>query len=483
MNRVLEILITAKDEASKELQGLQGAMKEAEGASQAFALGLAGVATAVGFCIKEFQDSEIQTTKLTKLMKNTTNATDEQVKSLLDQASAIQKVGVVSDDTIVALDAQLATFELSTDTIKMMTPAILDMVVAEKGVNTTTEDMISFGNAFGMAMEGNYASLTKRGFKLDENTKYIIENGTETEKATAITKYLSDTYGGLNAEMGNLSAGGMAKLKNQMGSLMEDIGGAFNPVLEALVKNLNNLLTAITPLIQQLPDFFKWLSENQQVMIAIAGVILGALVPAIWGAVTAVGAMAVALAPFIIGGLIVAGFINGIIQIKDNWQGAWNTMQLTVGTIGIRIKTIINDIKLSIMGLMNALSSGISGVWEGIMGIFKGGINSVLKMVNFLIEQLNKIQVSIPAWVPAVGGKSFGINIPQVPYLAKGGVVTGPTLAMVGEKGPEAIIPLNKAGGMTGIVVNINGGTYLSEDVAEEIGDSIINRLKTQLAI
>ena len=178
----------------------------------------------IGGSIAEFDEKIQYATKLEYLLKKTTDATNEQVKSLIDQASALQEIGVVSDDVTVALQGQLATFELNTDTIKKMTPAILDMIVAEKGINATTQEMIEFGNAFGMAMEGNYASLTKRGFKLDEATKKIIELGTEEEKATAITKYLTDTYGGLNEQMAETAQGKMVNLQNRFSDFREDAG-------------------------------------------------------------------------------------------------------------------------------------------------------------------------------------------------------------------------------------------------------------------
>ena len=55
---------------------------------------------------------------------------------------------------------------------------------------------------------------------------------------------------------------------------------------------------------------------------------------------------------------------------------------------------------------------------------------------------MNKISVKIPDFVPGFGGKTFGVNIPKIPYLAKGGIIDSPTLAMVGEAGKEAVVPL-----------------------------------------
>jgi phage-related protein len=599
MDRVLQILITAKDQATNELKGLQGALERAEGASQAFALGLAGIVAVSGLCIKEYADSETAVTKLSHIMKTATNASDEQIKSLLDQADALQAVGVVADDTIISLQGQLATFNFTTDTIKALTPAILDVVVAEKGVNATTEDMISYGNAFGMAMEGNYASLTKRGFKLDDNTKSIIANGTETEKATAILKVLDSTYKGLNEKMTETSAGAMIRLNNQFKQLQQEVGKYLVPALIYLTTQLSNLMTQISPLIDKLPILFDWFSKNQTAIYVLAGAIVGGLTPAIWGAITAFASLAITLAPFIIGGAIIGALVAGIVWIVQNWEmissraiqiwdgiasyltGIWNTITTGMMTVwngvvsfftalwegvkttfsfalyfivglvltifssmGIDLFAVFNNIKIAlgefwselttffsekltliqtiwtsiwnIVGavvgpvwniiknmaqaglawlqakfieysapitsawtiLWTGLGESVKTVWEGVKNFIKESINWVISKVNVVISAINS--------VVSTGALAFGktaYQIPNIPMLANGGIVTGPTLAMVGEAGPEAIIPLNRAGGAMGITVNINGGYYLSEDVAENLGDLIIKRLKTQLAI
>jgi hypothetical protein len=73
---------------------------------------------------------------------------------------------------------------------------------------------------------------------------------------------------------------------------------------------------------------------------------------------------------------------------------------------------------------------------------------------------VGKLSFTVPGWVPGIGGKGF--DVPDIPMLAQGGIVTSPTLAMIGEAGPEAVIPLNRAGGMglggNTITVNVNGG-------------------------
>lgn len=89
--------------------------------------------------------------------------------------------------------------------------------------------------------------------------------------------------------------------------------------------------------------------------------------------------------------------------------------------------------------IINALNAVIQGV---VMG------------VNIAIRAINKIKIDVPDWVPGFGGKSYGFNIkemsaPLIPALAKGGIVNSATLAMVGERGKEAVLPLeNNTGWM-----------------------------------
>ncbi len=85
------------------------------------------------------------------------------------------------------------------------------------------------------------------------------------------------------------------------------------------------------------------------------------------------------------------------------------------------------------------------GIWDSIVGIFKGVINLVIDGLNTFIRGINKLKIDAPDWVPLIGGKSFGINIPLIPKLAKGGVVDFPTVAMIGEGGyKEAVVPLER---------------------------------------
>ena len=125
----------------------------------------------------------------------------------------------------------------------------------------------------------------------------------------------------------------------------------------------------------------------------------------------------------------------------------------------------------------------VKGVLNGVIGGWEGMVNSVIRGINRMVSALNGLSFSIPSWVPGLGGKSFGLSLPTVPTislprLAEGGIVTQPTTAIVGEAGPEAVIPLDRAGGMMG--TNITYNIYIDAPGGdpEAIGDAIFPALQ-----
>ena len=96
----------------------------------------------------------------------------------------------------------------------------------------------------------------------------------------------------------------------------------------------------------------------------------------------------------------------------------------------------------------------LGGVWSGITTVIKAPLNAVIGLINKAIGAMNSLSVSIPDWVPAVGGKTFGVNLPTINYLENGGILTQPTMinsnVMAGEKNKgkssqnEVVVPLDK---------------------------------------
>ena len=125
----------------------------------------------------------------------------------------------------------------------------------------------------------------------------------------------------------------------------------------------------------------------------------------------------------------------------------------TVGSIWEGVKGVFNGVIRFFKGVFTGnwreafqgLSDIVSSIFGAIGGVIKAPINAAIKGINWVISKINKISFDVPSWIPGIGGSHFGINLPTIPALAEGGIVTQATMALVGEgKEHEAVIPLSK---------------------------------------
>lgn len=119
------------------------------------------------------------------------------------------------------------------------------------------------------------------------------------------------------------------------------------------------------------------------------------------------------------------------------------------------------------------------------MAAQKASVEASITAQIDLYNRLAAAKAAAGAGGGTVSGGTVGLPL-NVPKMASGGVVDSPTLALIGEAGPEAVVPLEKMNtskNPVSITVNINGGNYLSHDAAEKIGDMIIQKLRMQMRI
>ncbi len=125
--------------------------------------------------------------------------------------------------------------------------------------------------------------------------------------------------------------------------------------------------------------------------------------------------------------------------------------------------SIFNGIKNIIMTVLNFIKNLFTTIFNGIWNVIKGFINLIIKGLNMLIRGINKIKFDVPDWVPGIGGQRWGFNIREIPLLAKGGIVAQPTMAVVGEQGKEAVMPLEN---------NLEWLDILADKLASRIGNT-----------
>ncbi len=139
------------------------------------------------------------------------------------------------------------------------------------------------------------------------------------------------------------------------------------------------------------------------------------------------GIMTVLTSPITLVILAIAGVVTAGVLLYKNWE----KVMYWAGKLGNKIKDVFGTIG-------EWFADTFGGVWDTI----KGFINLITSGMNVLIRGFNKVKFDVPDWVPAIGGKTLGFNIPQIPKLARGGIVDKPTTALIGEAGAEAVVPL-----------------------------------------
>lgn len=167
------------------------------------------------------------------------------------------------------------------------------------------------------------------------------------------------------------------------------------------------------------------------------------------------------------GSFLMQGLLNGILPLID------------------KVTSVFSNIKDKILNIWNILKSKTTEIWLGIKNAIKIPINGIIGFINSMLSSvfsginsmsraLNSMKFDVPDWLPVIGGKTFSFNIPeinapQIPYLANGGLTITKTLAMIGEKGKEAVLPLTNSAVM--------------KEIAQAISDPILRTLSSDMPV
>jgi hypothetical protein len=255
------------------------------------------------------------------------------------------------------------------------------------------------------------------------------------------------------------------KMKESFAQFSQTLGLVLLPILQKITPSL----LAIS----------QWAKNNTGVILAVGGVIGGVAVAIlaanaamkIWSITTAIfsGIQAAFNAVMLlnpiflmVAALVAVGAALVILQAKFNIFGK------VFEAVGATAGRVFNAMKAGFAGVVSAISGYISGL----VAVYKGLFNGIADIWN---NTVGKLSFKIPGWVPVIGGKGF--DVPEIPKLADGGIVTSPTIAMIGERGPEAVIPLTgrNSGGMGSINITVNAGLVSTPD---QIGQDIIQAIQ-----
>jgi len=501
----VSILVRLRDEASaavdqinNKLKGIQSSMEPAANASKVFGAALlgAGVAAA-GFgyaAVKAASDAQAEDAKMDATLKASKGNFEANRAAVLKAAEAAIKLGFDDED---AANSVAKLYQRTGD----MTEALKLNQIAMDLARAKNMDLAQASQMVGMVLSGNGRILKEFDVEVDE-TKTPMQQLAELQQKVA----------GQSAAYASTFQGQMAALKVGWGNFMETVGDQPLPILTKLLTVVNEFVTNQLPQwIEKTKEIIQWMREHKEIMLIIAGAILGALIPAfISMAVTlfttvipAFVAGAVALAPWMLAGALIVGIVEGVLWIIRHWDlvkqkaaEVWDwiknhlaTIALALGPIGPLVVAIVKAVDLIIDNwdrikettekVWNAIRDFFKGVWEQITQIFQAAANQIMSIIQPVLDAANKVGSTVSGGMNWLNAKTKSVL-----GLATGGIVTQPTLSWVGEAGPEAVIPLDRlnqlgAGQGGGLTVVVTGNTFMSDqEAAVEIGNQIAARLK-----
>lgn len=482
--------------AIREFQKLETAGQKAQFAIKKAAvpagLALGGLAVAAGSAFKAFAEDSQAADLLAQSLRNSTGATDSQIASVEDFITKTSMAAAVADDELrPALDNLVRGTKDVTEAQNLLGLA-LDISAG------TGKDLDSVTQALSKAYNGNFSALKK----LDPSLAALIKNGASADQ---VFGKLGETFGGQAATKANSASGQMERLSITFGELQESIGAAVAPLLEKLL-----------PAFQ---SFAEWIMNNTELVIGI-GIVIGGLALAVWGANAAIAAwnavgsittginkllgtsfsqLWVATGVGIILAVIAAvvllnekfHFLDDVINVlKKAFEVWWSVVSAVLGWIWDKITAVANVLSSAfsiafdlVKGYFDTWWNVVSTVGEKVIGVFTGigdGIKNAFKAAfNFVADAWNntvgKLSFKVPSWVPGLGGKGF--DVPDIPKLADGGIVTGPTIALIGEAGPEAVVPLNRRNGFgaSSITINVAGSVIEERRLIESIRRGLVD--------
>ena len=279
----------------------------------------------------------------------------------------------------------------------------------------------------------------------------------------------------------------LGQLFQQVVKIVQDNWPIIGPLVNGVAKVVKDAATIIGTALKLVTDLLKgdwsaaWKDAEKIVKTAID--LIKTEIQTEVGLVLAVASK--------LGGAILNGVEAGITGIVSAVETKLNNIKQAVTdaaaavytnakNFGARILAGVSDGAAGIVGAVtdvgskigNALVNGVTGAFSALAGLLKnllrGAINAVLGMWNGLRIPGFSLHIKIPGPIPDIDFGWGGLDLPNIPLLAQGGIVTSPTLAMIGEAGPEAVIPLGRGGAPVEVRVFI-GDTELRGLVRTEV--------------
>ena len=191
--------------------------------------------TLSGF-VAEFQEDDLAESRLAQAMRNTMDASDDEIQSIKALAEAQERLGVVSAGVQLSAAQELATYLEYSDSLKTILPVMNDMVAQQLGIGASAESATQIATMLGKVMNGQTEALSRYGYKFDDAQKYILQFGDESERAAVLAEVVEQSVAGMNEALAQTPSGAIAQAKNEIDGMKAAIGktvSGFMPLISA----------------------------------------------------------------------------------------------------------------------------------------------------------------------------------------------------------------------------------------------------------
>lgn len=184
--------------------------------------------------------------RLEQVLRNTTGATQEQIQSVKDWASELQRVGVIGDEITMSGLQELGTYIENADSLKTMAGVLDDMLAQQYGLNATAESAVTISTMLGKVLEGQTSALSRYGYSFTEAQEQLLKFGTEEQRVATLAEVVEASVGGMNEALAKTPAGQLQQVKNDIGDVKELFGQTITNIEAVFLPALRNLTASLS---------------------------------------------------------------------------------------------------------------------------------------------------------------------------------------------------------------------------------------------
>lgn len=321
--------------------------------------------------------------------------------------------------------------------------------------------------------------------------------GDNAAAAALLIDTLTKSIGGASDAASKSDGAGLTQFSNDLSTLNRSLGEGMLPALDAIVKDIEPIVTGLT----------AWEKENPKLAGSLNLVVLG---------LTGIAALM----------LPISLALPGLKLLWDGFAATMDGVAVAIGLVDTAIGIGLGaGLLFAIMGLVAFVNKNFNGNfaklfeadWSEIKYLFDQLVSWIQNALNWLNQLISRIENFAGGAVSNVASIGSGImsNVTNgleslfngglginsgIPHLAGGGIVNGATIAMIGESGPEAVIPLNMLGsknnisplssgsgvggnGGGNIIINVTGDVLTTEQQATKLGNLLAKQIGRQLKL